>query len=113
MGRDGVQLGELEELALLAVLRLGSEAYGARIREELKDEAGRSVSIGTVYVTLMRSQEKGLLRSWMGEPSGVRGGKAKRFFALLPAGIRALERTREIREHLWKGVPARGRTHAR
>ena len=113
MGRDGVQIGELEELALLAVLRLGDEAYGARLREELKEEAGRSVSIGTIYVTLMRAEEKGLLRSWMGEPSSVRGGKAKRYFALLPAGVEALERARRIREHMWKGVPATGRTHAR
>ena len=113
MGRDGVQLGELEELVLLAVLRLGEEAYGARIREELREEAGRSATIGTIYVTLMRSEEKGLLRSWMGEPSSVRGGKAKRYFALLPAGVAALEHTRRVREHMWKGVPAAGRTHAR
>jgi DNA-binding PadR family transcriptional regulator len=113
MEREGVQLGELEELVLLAVLRLGGEAYGARIREELQAEAGRSASIGTIYVTLMRSEEKGLIRSWMGEPSSVRGGKAKRFFALLPAGMASLERARQIREHMWKGVAAPRRTHAR
>jgi DNA-binding PadR family transcriptional regulator len=113
VGRDGVQLGELEEVVLLAVLRLGEEAYGARIREELREEAGRAVSIGTIYVTLMRAEEKGWVRSWMGEPSGVRGGKAKRHFAVQPEGVVALERARQVREHMWSGVPARRRSHAR
>ena len=113
MGRDGVQLGELEELALLAVLRLGEEAYGARVREELAEQAGRSVSIGTIYVTLMRAEEKGWVRSWMGDPSSVRGGKAKRHFAVQPEGVAALERARQVREHMWSGVPVQRRSHAR
>jgi DNA-binding PadR family transcriptional regulator len=113
LARDGIQIGELEEVVLLAVLRLGADAYGARIREELREEAGRAVAIGTIYVTLMRAEEKGLVRSWMGEPSGVRGGKAKRLFSVLPEGVAALERARQVREHLWSGVPAQeGRSHA-
>jgi len=113
------QLGDLEELVLLAVLRLGDSAYGATIREELREEARRSVSISTVYVTLMRLEEKGLARSWMGEPSGERGGKAKRYFAVRPEGMEALRTTREVRDRLWEGVPSRlpvapgqGDTHA-
>lgn len=98
------QLGDLEELVLLAVLRLGEEAYGARIREELRERAGRSASIGTIYVTLMRLEEKGLARSWMGEPTGERGGKAKRHFEVRPAGVKALEATRAARERMWEGV---------
>jgi DNA-binding PadR family transcriptional regulator len=118
MPKPALQLGELEELVFLAVLRLGGDAYGARIRDELRKHAGRSVSIGTVYVTLMRAEEKGLVRSRMGEPSGVRGGKAKRHFELLPEGLAALEHTRRVREHMWAGVPAhgaaaRGGPHAR
>jgi DNA-binding PadR family transcriptional regulator len=100
------QLGDLEEIVLLAVLRLGEGAYGARIREELREQAGRSVSISTVYVTLMRLEEKGLARSWMGEPSGERGGKAKRYFAVRPEGMEALQATREVRDRLWEGVPS-------
>jgi DNA-binding PadR family transcriptional regulator len=108
MPKPTSQLGELEELVFLAVMRLGGDAYGARIREELRAHAGRSVSIGTIYVTLMRAEEKGLVRSRMGEPSGVRGGKAKRHFELLPEGLAALDQTRRIRERMWAGVPAHG-----
>jgi len=100
------QLGDLEELVLLAVLRLRGSAYGASIREELRQQAGRSVSISTVYVTLMRLEEKGLARSWKGEPSGERGGKAKRYFAVGPEGMEALQATREVRDRLWEGVPS-------
>jgi DNA-binding PadR family transcriptional regulator len=106
------RLGDLEELVLLAVLRLGADAYGARIRRELVDHAGRSVSISTVYVTLMRLEEKGLARSWLGEPTGRRGGKAKRYFALRPEGEEALRSTRDVRERMWAGVPDGGGAHA-
>jgi PadR family transcriptional regulator PadR len=116
MGGDRSQLGDLEELVLLAVLRLGEDAYGARIREELAGEAGRSVSISTVYVTLMRLEEKGLARSWMGEPTGARGGKAKRHFEVRPEGVAALEATRAVRERMWQGISAvatdEGEAHA-
>lgn len=103
----GRHLGDLEELVLLSVLRLGADAHGGSIRQELKQSAGRGVSISTVYVTLMRLEEKGYVRSWMGEPTGIRGGKAKRHFELRPEGSEALEATRQIREHMWAGVPAR------
>ncbi len=100
------QLGDLEELALLAVLRLGDEAYGARIRKILRDEAGRSVSISTIYVTLMRLEEKGLVRSWLGDPTGERGGKARRYFAVRPEGVEAVEAVRAARDRMWEGVRA-------
>lgn len=107
------QLGDLEELALLAVLRLGADAWGARIQEELLERVGRAVSIGTVYVTLMRLEEKGLARSWMGEPTGERGGKAKRYFEVRPEGVLALEASRAARERMWEGLGDEGRAHAR
>ncbi|HKJ03162.1 MAG TPA: helix-turn-helix transcriptional regulator [Longimicrobiales bacterium] len=106
------QLGDLEELVLLAVLRLGEDAYGASIREELKAQAGRPVSISTVYVTLMRMEEKGLSRSWMGEPSGERGGKAKRHFRVTREGVQALEASRAVRDRMWARVEE-GEAHAR
>lgn len=106
----GSRLGDLEELVLLAVLRLGEEAHGARIRKELKTRAGRSVSISTIYVTLMRLEEKGYARSWKGEPTAERGGKAKRHYAVTPAGVEALEQVRTVRERMWDGV-AEGATH--
>jgi PadR family transcriptional regulator PadR len=100
------QLGDLEELALLAVLRLGDSAYGARIREVLRSDAGRPVSISTVYVTLMRLEEKGLVRSRLGEPTPERGGKARRYFQVRPQGVAALEAVREVRDRMWEGVRA-------
>lgn len=105
MGRRS-QLGDLEELTLLAVLRLGEGAYGARIREVLRDDAGRRVSISTIYVTLMRLEEKGLVRSRLGEPTGERGGKARRYFAVRREGVRALEAVRDVRDRMWEGVRA-------
>jgi len=111
---EPTQLGDLEELVLLAVLRFGEEAHGGLVRDYLEDEAGRSVSVSTVYVTLMRMEEKGLVRSWMGAPTAVRGGKAKRHFALEPEGRTALEATRAVRERLWDAAngPAEGEARA-
>lgn len=106
----GSHLGDLEELVLLSVLRLGDEAHGGRVREELAHEAHRRVSISTVYVTLMRLEEKGYARSWMGEPSAERGGKAKRHYEVSPEGREALESVRAIRARLWQGVEAGSRT---
>jgi DNA-binding PadR family transcriptional regulator len=98
------QLGDLEELVLLSVLRLGEGAYGAGVRDELKTEAGRSVSVSTVYVTLMRLEEKGYVRSWMGEATATRGGKARRHFSLSPQGLEALEAVRKVRDRMWAGA---------
>ncbi len=103
----GSHLGDLEELALLAVLRLGDDAHGGRIREELKTLADRAVSVSTIYVTLMRLEEKGYARSWKGEASASRGGKAKRHYDLSPAGLEVLRAVRDTRERMWQGVERR------
>lgn len=104
------RLGDLEELVLLAVFRLGDHAYGASIRSELESRAGRAPSISTIYVTLLRLEEKGYVTSSLGEPTRERGGKAKRFFKLAPEGIRALESVRRVRERMWEGLDAEART---
>jgi PadR family transcriptional regulator PadR len=104
---NGSHLGDLEELVLLAVRRLGEEADGGRVREELTELAGRTVSVSTIYVTLMRLEEKGYARSWKGEPTATRGGKAKRLYALTPEGLEALEQVRAVRERMWEGAGAR------
>jgi len=102
-------LGGLQQLVLLAVLRLGNDAYGARIQSELDERAGRAVAISTVYVTLDRLERRGLVRSWLGDPTPVRGGKAKRCYALTAAGKRALRESDATLRRMWAGLEeARG-----
>lgn len=98
------RLGELEELTLLAVARLQDEAYGASVQRELEDRASRAVSIATVYVTLVRLDDKGMLESWESEPEPVRGGKAKRLYRLTEEGALALRESRAIMERMWEGL---------
>ena len=83
-------LGDFEQLVLFGVLRLGEEAYGAAIRQEIHARSGRDVSINAVYTTLDRLEGKGLLKSWTGEPTAQRGGRRRKFYALRPPGIAAL-----------------------
>ena len=104
MGGKSDHLGEFEQLALLAVLRLGDDAYGARIQRELEGTAGRRASISAIYITLTRLQDKGLVSSWMGSPTDVRGGKARRFFKAEPAGLTALNNTRAQLISMWDGL---------
>jgi DNA-binding PadR family transcriptional regulator len=83
-------LGDFEQLVLLGVLRLDQDAYGAAIRQEIHARSGRDVSINAVYTTLDRLERKGLLRSWVGDPTPQRGGRRRKFYALRPAGGAAL-----------------------
>jgi PadR family transcriptional regulator PadR len=83
-------LGELEQLVLLAAGRLDEDAYAVSIRDEIKARTGIRLGRSSVYVTLDRLDRKGYLRSWFGEPTPERGGKAKRCFKITPAGERAL-----------------------
>jgi PadR family transcriptional regulator PadR len=83
-------LGDFEQLVLFGVLRLEDEAYGAAIRQEIHQRSGRDVSINAVYTTLDRLERKGLLRSWVGEPTAQRGGRRRKCYALRPAGTAAL-----------------------
>jgi DNA-binding PadR family transcriptional regulator len=112
---DPHKLGELEQIAMLAVLRLGSDAYGGAIQRELETRAGRRLSIATIYVTLTRLETKGLVASALAEGGGERGGRAKRVFRLEPAGLAALRRARETLAQMWDGLDAGGAdaAHAR
>jgi PadR family transcriptional regulator PadR len=83
-------LGDFEQLVLLGVLRLGEQAYGAAIRQEIHARSGRDVSINAVYTTLDRLERKGMLKSWVGDPTAVRGGRRRKFYALRAAGVTAL-----------------------
>ena len=99
-------LGELEMVVLLAVLRLGDEAYGVSIMREIARCTERELKRGSVYVTLERLEDKGLLGSRRGEPSPVRGGRAKRYFRVKAAGVRALKRSLGDLERLAAGIKA-------
>lgn len=108
----GELLGEFEQIVLLAVARLAGRGYGVTVRHEIEERTGREVSVGAVYATLDRLEEKGLLTSWEGEPSPVRGGRAKRHFRILPAGAEALEATRAMMARMWEGVDLGGATES-
>jgi DNA-binding PadR family transcriptional regulator len=97
-------LGEVEQLVLLAVLRLGGEGYAVPIRELIKEEAGVDLSRGTVYVTLERLEEKGYVTSWFSDPQAVRGGKARRLFRLKPAGLAAVRASKRAVDRLAAGT---------
>ena len=84
-------LGEFEQLVLLALVRLGPDAYGATVRREIETRSSRQVSISAVYTTLERLEQKALVRSRVGEPTAQRGGRRRKHFELLPAGARALK----------------------
>jgi PadR family transcriptional regulator PadR len=96
-------LGEFEELVLLAVERLGKTAYGVSIRQTLEEHANRSASIGAIYVTLQRLEEKGLVRSRRGEATAERGGRAKRYYEVEAAGEKALAEVELARGRLRVG----------
>ena len=97
-------IGELEQLLMLAVARLGSSAYGAEIQREIEELADRSLTISTIYVTLTRLEEKRLVRSTKAAPTPVPGGKSKRVFRLTPAGVRALKASKAVLERMWQGL---------
>lgn len=98
-------IGEFEELCLLAVGVLNQEAYGLSIKDEIDNRTGRRVTISTVHSTLIRLEEKGMLKSHMGGATELRGGRTKRFFELTAYGKRAINDARELRNGMWKDIP--------
>jgi PadR family transcriptional regulator PadR len=102
--------GEFEQLVLLALLRLGEDAYGATVRREIEARTGRQLSISAVYVTLERLEQKGLVRSWIGEPTPQRGGRRRKHFALLSAGARTLKMSHDAYLGMTAGLERRLRT---
>jgi len=97
-------LGELEQLVLLTLMRLGDHAYGAGIRAEILERTGRSVTPGAIYPTLDRLEQRGLVASHWGEPTSERGGRAKRHFALTRAGVAEIRRAWQHTAALAQGL---------
>jgi PadR family transcriptional regulator len=101
-------LNSFELMVLLAVLRLGEDAYGVTISREIEAEGGRQVALGSVYATLDRLEGKGLVTSAIGDSTPERGGRAKRYFHVTRQGLREARQTQRALTRLWKGLPEVG-----
>lgn len=101
---DRQLLGEVEQLVLLAILRLGEGAYAVPIRDELRDAAGVALSRGSIYVTLDRLERKGYVSSWFDDPTPEPGGKARRCFRIERDGMMALRAAQRMIERLQAGT---------
>jgi DNA-binding PadR family transcriptional regulator len=104
MGK-GNYLGEFEQMVMLALVRVGEAAYSVPVHEEIQRTTGRDVAIASVYVTLSRLQDKGLVSS-ESEPRGEATGRPRRFYAPTDAGWASLQRSREMIDAMWAGVHA-------
>ena len=101
----GTNLGEFEELILLAVGILNGEAYGITVMDEIETHTKRKASVSTIHSTLNRLEKKGFIESYKGPASPVRGGRSKRLYRINLAGEQALRNVREQREKLWNLMP--------
>ncbi len=101
----GTNLGEFEELVLLTIAALVSEAYSVAICDDLERRTGRSIKLGVVHSVLNRLEEKGLTKSKLGEATNARGGKRKRYYMITNTGKAALIRSKELRDQLWNVIP--------
>jgi PadR family transcriptional regulator, regulatory protein PadR len=98
-------LTDLELMILLAVMRIGDEAYGVTITREIEATAGRGLAVAVVYATLDRLEDRGFVSSAVGDPTPERGGRAKRFFRVTAKGVRQARDTQRALSALWDGVP--------
>jgi PadR family transcriptional regulator PadR len=98
-------LGNFELMILLAIMRIGDEAYGVPISDEIEATTGRPVVLGSVYAALERLEGRGLVTSWLGEPRAERGGRAPRHFRITPSGLREVRAAQKALTTLWRGLP--------
>jgi PadR family transcriptional regulator, regulatory protein PadR len=103
--RDRSHLGSFELIVMLAVIRLGDDAYGVPISRQIKERGGRSVTFGSLYATLERLEQKGLISSELGEPTPERGGRAKKYFRVTTKGLREVRLTQRALQNLWQDLP--------
>jgi DNA-binding PadR family transcriptional regulator len=97
-------LTDFELMILLSILRVGDEAYGVPIAREMETTGGRTAVLSAVYTALDRLEENGLVASSLGDPTPERGGRAKRFFRVTPAGLKSVRQTRRALTQLWSGL---------
>src|SRR5215204_5659313 len=101
----GTNLGEFEELVLLTIAALVNEAYSVAICDELEKHTGRSAKLGVVHAVLNRLEEKGFVKSKLGEATSTRGGKRKRYYSITSAGKAGLLKAKDVRDQLWSMIP--------
>ena len=101
-----VPLSDFEQLVLLAVVRLGDDAYGVTVHREIERRTGRSASVTATYAALERMEQRGFATSSIGEATPVRGGRAKKHFEVTPEGALALREARAHMERMWEGLDA-------
>jgi PadR family transcriptional regulator PadR len=106
-----LQLGEFEQIVLLSILRLKDDAYGVSIRSEIRKCTGRERAPGALYTTLDRLEEKGLVRSRMGDPTPERGGRPKRYFTVSATGLKAVTHAQRSYRRLLEGLELPGLTY--
>ncbi len=99
------QLGEFELIVVLALLRVGENAYGVPIARVIEEITGREAAVGSVYAALERLEQKGMVSSSLGDPTPERGGRAKRYFRVTRAGLQQARKTRKALVALWRGLP--------
>ena len=105
-------LGEFEQVVLLAILRLGENAYGVTIRKEITECTGREPAPGALYTTLDRMEEKGLVQSRLGDPTPQRGGRAKRYIKVTTRGRTAVVAAQRSYQTLLQGLDLLGGANA-
>ena len=98
-------LSNFELMVMLAIIRIGDDAYGVSISNEIEETTGSGVLLGSVYDALTRLEEKGLVSSVLGEATPERGGRAKRHFRATSNGLRLVRETQRSLVKLWKGLP--------
>ena len=97
--------GEFELMVMLALMRIGENAYGVPICREIEEHGRREVVVGSVYATLERLEQKGFVSSELGEPTAERGGRAKKYFHITSKGLREVRDTQQALMDLWDGLP--------
>jgi PadR family transcriptional regulator PadR len=99
------QLGEFEEIVILAIAILNNEAYSVAIKDEIESRLSRSVSMGALHTALNRLEDKGYLRSFAGEGTEERAGRPKRYFEITAMGKKAMIHAKETRDDMWRAIP--------
>jgi PadR family transcriptional regulator, regulatory protein PadR len=98
-------ISNFELMVLLALIRLGDEAYGLPISQEIEEQSGHEVALGSIYAALDRLQNRGLVSSSLGDPTPERGGRAKKYFKITVKGMKVVQETQRTLTRMWKGLP--------